>query len=75
MYEYAPPSQCYVKLRKYARARRAKNTETPGSSHEGVMILPVLTVSTLPYQTYGQTDVRTNRASHGDRPKLDALTI
>jgi hypothetical protein len=24
-----------------------------------VMILPVLTVSTLPYQVYGQTDVRT----------------
>jgi hypothetical protein len=53
----------------------AQNTETTGSSHEGVMILPVLTVSTLPYQTYGQTDVRTNRASRGDRPKLDALII
>jgi hypothetical protein len=26
---------------------------------EVVMILPVLTVSTLPYQVYGQTDVRT----------------
>jgi hypothetical protein len=53
----------------------AQNTETTDSSHEGVMILPVLTVSTLPYQTYGQTDVRTNRASRGDRPKLEALII
>ena len=25
----------------------------------GVMILPVLTVSTVPYQVYGQTGVRT----------------
>ena len=30
-----------------------------GSPHEGVMILPVLTVSILPYQVYGQIDVRT----------------
>jgi hypothetical protein len=27
--------------------------------HIYLMILPVLTVSTLPYQIYGQTDVRT----------------
>jgi hypothetical protein len=33
--------------------------ETTGSSHEGVMILPVLTVSSLPNQVYVQTDVRT----------------
>jgi len=39
------------------------------------MILTVLTVRILLYQTYGQTDVRTNRASCGDRPKLDALII
>ena len=42
-----------------ATASAAKSTETTGSSHEGVIILPVLTVSTLPYQVYGQTDVRT----------------
>jgi hypothetical protein len=40
-------------------APAAKNTETSGSSHEGVMIVPALTVSTLPYQVYGQTDART----------------
>ena len=45
------------------------------SQPKEVMILPVHTVSTLPYQTYGQTDVRTNRASRGDRPMLDALII
>ncbi len=42
-----------------ATASAAQNTETTGSSHKGVMILPVLTVSTLPYQVFGQTDVRT----------------
>ena len=30
-----------------------------GKKVKKVMILPVLTVSTLPYQVYGQTDVRT----------------
>ena len=40
-----------------------------------LMILPVLTVSTSPYQVYGQTEVRTNRASRGDKPKIDALII
>ena len=54
---------------------QTQNTETTGSSHEGVMILPVLTVSTSPYQVYGQTQVRTNRASRGDKPKLNALII
>ena len=28
-------------------------------SHVWLMILPVLTVSTLPYQVYGQTEVKT----------------
>ena len=42
-----------------ATAPVAQNAETTGSSHEGVMILPVLTVITSPYQIYGQTSVRT----------------
>jgi len=58
-----------------ATAPITKNKETTGSSHEGVMILPVLTVSTSPCQVYGQTEVRTNRASRGDKPKLDALIV